>query len=81
MFIEDVILKDRSEPRRGDTAPLPRPCVAPTGLDRILRRSVFYKHAAPLQLQTAGHRADERTCCVWPNRVAGRIEPPGSHTT
>ena len=48
MFIENVILKDRSEPRRGDTARLPRPCVAPTGLDRILRRSVFYKHAAPL---------------------------------
>jgi hypothetical protein len=46
---------------------LPRSGAAPTGLDRVLRRSVFYNHAAPLALHTAGRHAEERSCCVCPN--------------
>jgi hypothetical protein len=67
MRIEDAILIDPSELCRIGTSPSPRPCAAPTELERIQRKPVCYNHAAPLELQTAGRHADERSCCLCPN--------------
>jgi hypothetical protein len=42
-------------------------------LERIQRKPVCYNHAAPLELQTAGRHADERSCCLCPNPQGWQI--------